>query len=451
MTAKPYDLLVIGAGSGGIAAARRAAAHGARTAIIEHGTIGGTCVNRGCIPKKMMWNAAGIAETLRDAGDYGFDITMRDFDWARIKRARDGYIERLNGIYQRGLETANVEYIPGRARFHDPTTLTVDNTRFTSTHVLIATGGRPEVPALPGAELGITSDDFFELERQPRRVMVVGGGYIAVELAGLLNSLGSEVSLLLRGETLLRKFDEAVRDALMEQMQEHGINILTCIGLTHLEREPSGALALCGARDFKISGFDHVLWAIGRRPNTEDLGLERAGVTLDARGHVVTDAFQNTNIAGVYAVGDVTGRALLTPVAIAAGRALADRLFGGLPDARLDYDNIPTVVFSHPPIGAVGLTEGEARERYGDDAVKVYQTRFTPLYHAITERKPHTLMKLIVMGERERVVGCHLVGLNADEIIQGFAVAIKMGATKTDLDRTVAIHPTSAEELVLLR
>ena len=444
-----YDFLVIGGGSGGLAAAKRAAAHGARVALIERDRLGGTCVNRGCIPKKVMFNAAAVAEVLRDARDYGFDIERRGFRWGDLKRARDAYVQRLNEIHRRNLATAGVAEIAGEARFVDAHTLEVGGQRLRAPHVLIATGARRDVPQLPGAELGITSDGFFELETQPRAVLIVGGGYVAVELAGVFASLGTPVSLLLRGETLLARFDASVREALLEEMEESGISVMRSARLNAIERDGAGlAAVLEGGR--RLSGFDVVLWATGQRANSGDLGLEHAGVATDAAGFVTADAYQNTNVAGVYALGDVTPRLALTPVAIAAGRRLADRLFGGEPEARLDYANIPTVVFSHPPIGTVGLSEDEARALYGDD-VTVYQARFTPLYHAIGSRQPHTLMKLVTVGAREQVVGCHLIGLGVDEIIQGFAVAVRMGASKRDLDNTVAIHPTSAEELVTMR
>ncbi|HEX9628242.1 MAG TPA: glutathione-disulfide reductase [Acidiferrobacterales bacterium] len=446
-----YDFLVIGGGSGGLAAAKRAAAHGARSAIIESGRIGGTCVNRGCVPKKVMWNAAAVADLLRAAPDYGFDLGSTKFDWAVIKRARDEYLERLNGIYHRGLEVARVDEIAGHARFRDAHSVTVGDKVYRAGHILIATGATPERPPVEGAELGITSDGFFELESQPRRVLVVGGGYIGVELAGLLNALGSDVTLLLRGETLLRGFDAGLRDTLMEAMQEDGVSFLTCVHLKRLARGRDGRIELTGAAGVSVGGFDTVIWATGRRPSTRDLGLAAAGVATDDRGHVTTDAWQNASVAGIYAVGDVTGRVALTPVAIAAGRRLADRLFGGRPDAKLDYENIPTVVFSHPPIGTVGMSEDAAHERYGEGAVKVYQTRFTDMFHAVTRHKPKTLMKLVTVGEREKIVGCHVIGPHADEIIQGFAVAVKMGAAKADFDNTVAIHPTSGEELVTMR
>ena len=444
-----WDYLVIGGGSGGIASARRAARHGARVALVEAGRLGGTCVNLGCVPKKIMWNAASIAEALGDAEGYGFDVDPAGFDWAKMKAGRDAYVERLNGIYARNLEGSGVTAIRGRATLLGPGEIEVGGQRHTAAHVLIATGGRPRVPAVTGAELGITSDGFFGLERQPKRVAIVGAGYIAVEIAGVLSSLGSEVTLLLRHQELLRRFDVTLRETLMTEIAAHGINVMSCIHLERVERAADGGLELCGSMGEKLSGVDALIWAVGRDPNTEGLGLGAAGVQTDEAGHVRVDEWQNTSAAGVYAVGDVTGRWPLTPVAIAAGRRLADRLFGKQPDARLDYDFIPSVVFSHPPIGTVGLTEDEARDRWGD-AVKIHSSRFTNMYHALTARRTASVVKLVTVGPEQKVVGVHVIGIGADEMIQGFAVAVRMGATKADFDRTVAIHPTAAEELVTL-
>ena len=446
-----YDFLAIGAGSGGIAATNRAASYGARCARIEKARIGGTCVNVGCIPKKVMWNAASIAEALHDAPDYGFDLEMKQFHWPVIKQARDDYISRLNGIYERVGKTNGVDYIEGEARFIDSHSVEVAGEKITADHILIAVGGYPIRPDISGAELGITSDEFFELEQQPRRVAVIGAGYIAVEFAGLLNALGSDVTMLLRGESLLSRFDPSLRETLMEEMQKNGVNILTCIHLDRLEKAADGTITLHSGHGEDISGFDTVIWAVGRAPASAALALADAGVTTDAEGYIVVDEFQNTNVGGIYAVGDVTGRTQLTPVAIAAGRKLADRLFNGQTQSKQDYDNIASVVFSHPPIGTVGITEDQAQEQYGPGAVKVYQSRFTNMYYSVTKRKKPTLVKLVTVGDNEKIVGCHVIGLAADEIIQGFAVAVKMGATKKDFDNTVAIHPTAAEELVTLR
>lgn len=444
-----YDYLVIGGGSGGIASARRAAAHGASVLLVEADRMGGTCVNVGCVPKKVMWTTSEIAGKLEDAAGYGFTVGDVRFDWSRIKEARDAYVMRLNGIYERNLDKSGVDKIEGFARFESSRTIVVNGETYSAEHVLIATGGQPEVPPVPGAELGITSDGFFELEALPRKVVTVGAGYIAVELAGVLHGLGSDVTMVMRYDSFLRSFDATLRDTLMEVSEASGIQFRCHTRVSALEKSGDGIDVQLDNGD-SIRGADCVLWAIGRTPNTAGLGLTHTGVELDSAGFIPTDNYQNTNIDGVYAVGDVTGRAPLTPVAIAAGRRLADRLFGGQPDALLEYENIPSVVFSHPPIGTVGLTEDEARERFGDD-IKVYSNRFTDMYYAVLENRLPSVVKLITTGPEERIVGCHVIGKGADEMIQGFAVAVKMGARKADFDDTVAIHPTAAEELVTLR
>jgi glutathione reductase (NADPH) len=445
-----FDFLVIGGGSGGLAAARRAASYGRRTALLEPRRLGGTCVNVGCVPKKIMYNAAHCAEALRDARDYGFELELRGLDFGKLKAGRDAYVRRLNEIYARNLELDGVTHLEHFGRFLDAHTVQAGPERVGAEHVLIATGGRPRLPAVPGAELGITSDGFFELDRLPSRVAVVGAGYIAVELSSILLSLGSEVTLVLRYEEFLRGFDALVRETLMDELTQAGVSIMASAGVARLERASDGRLTLVTSTGQRVSGFDTVLWAIGREPNTRALNLDAAGVQNDAEGYVAVDDYQRTSAEGVYAVGDVTARRALTPVAIAAGRKLADRLFGGQPEARLDDADIPSVVFSHPPIGTVGITEEQARALYGDE-VKVYTTRFTNLYHAVTSRKTATTMKLVAIGPGQKIAGIHVAGIGADELIQGFAVALRMGATKADLDRTMAIHPTAAEELVTMR
>ncbi len=446
-----YDLIVIGGGSGGIATAVRAARHGARVALVEAGRLGGTCVNLGCVPKKVMWHAAAIAEALHDAPDYGFDAALSEVDWAQLRDARDRYIERLNGIYRDQLADAGVAIIEGRGRFIAPRRIAVDgHGGLEAAHVVIATGGRPIVPAIPGAEHGITSDGFFALDHQPRDVAIAGSGYVAVELAGIFRALGSRVTVLPRGPHLLGSFDPMLREALRETMIANGITIVTDALIRAVERGADGRLTLDCGHGLRLGDYDTLLWAVGRRPNTEALDLAAAGLETDESGFLPVDDRQDTRVPGIHAVGDVTGRVALTPVAIAAGRRLADRLFGGRPDSRLDYEMIPTVLFSHPPIGTVGLTEDEARMRHGN-AVQVWQSRYTPLYHAITTRKLRAAVKLVTVGPEQRVVGCHVFGPGADELLQGFAVAIRMGATKQDLDDTVPIHPTAAEELIGLR
>ena len=445
-----YDLVVLGGGSGGIAAAVRAQSYGARVAVIEDHRLGGTCVNVGCVPKKVMWYAASLAHMLDDARDYGFDVERRGLDWGMLKNARDDYVARLNGIYEKRLATTGIADIRGTARFVDGRTIEVNGERLDADRVLIATGGTPSVPNLPGAELGITSDGFFELTQCPRRVVIVGSGYIAVELGGMLRALGAEVSFLVRKTRLLREFDEMLSEQLTAAMQADGIEIFTETRVESVSRSGAGSLLVTCHDGRSIDGCDALLWAIGREPRSQDLGLEAAGVVAGEDGRILTDAFQNTNVEGIYAIGDVTGHHALTPVAIAAGRRLADRLYGGMAERKLDYSLIPTVIFTHPTIGTVGLTEAEARALHGDE-VTVYRTQFNPMYHAFTRHKSKAAMKLITVGEQERIVGCHIFGLGADEMLQGFAVAIRMGATKRDFDDTVAIHPTNAEELVTMR
>jgi len=447
---KHYDLIAIGAGSGGLSVAERGALHGKCCAVIESGPLGGTCVNVGCVPKKVMWFGASLAHALDDAAGYGFTLHGHDFDWSRLKAARDGYVGGINDWYGNYLADSGIDLLRGTARLIDARTVEIEGAVYSADHVVIATGGEPMVPDLPGAEHGITSDGFFALETQPKRVAIAGSGYIAVELAGLLNGLGSEVTLLLRREQLLGAFDPMLRDTLLESMVDAGINILSSTQTHEVRRHQDGTLNLITGKGQALGGFDSLIWAIGRRPRSTGLGLEAAAIDTDPRGFIPTDDFQNTNVPGVYALGDVTGRPALTPVAIAAGRRLADRLFGGQPERHLDYSLIPTVVFSHPPIGTVGLTEEQARAEHGD-AVKIYQTRFTAMYHALAPHSVATAMKLVCIGAQEKVVGCHIIGPGADEMLQGFAVAMRMGATKRDFDDTIAIHPTSAEELVTMR
>ncbi len=446
-----YDLIVLGGGSGGLACAQRAAQYGARALIVESARLGGTCVNVGCVPKKVMWNAAQIAHAAHDAAEYGFDLDLRGLDWAALKRHRDAYVLRLNRIYERNLANRKVDLVRGQGRLESPGTVRVGSSSYRADHVVVATGGTPAVPAVPGAELGITSDGFFGLEAQPRRVAVVGGGYIGVELAGVFAALGSQVTVVLRHERVLRGFDTMLSDGLMKIMRDESVAIETWATPAALRRGGDGALRLELQDGRELGPFDTLVWATGRDPASAGIGLAEAGITLDDRGHVVVDALQQTSLERHYAIGDVTGRALLTPVAIAAGRRLADRLFGGMTGRHLDYSLIPTVIFSHPPIGTVGITEAEARERHAVEGVKVYTSGFVPMYHALTARKPRAEMKLVTVGPEERIVGLHVLGAGADEMLQGFAVALKMGATKRDFDDTVAIHPTSAEEFVTMR
>jgi glutathione reductase (NADPH) len=448
MTQK-YDLIAIGGGSGGLAAAQRAAEYGARALVIERGLLGGTCVNVGCVPKKIMWHAAELAQAFRDAPDYGFSAASPAHDWKTLVDNRENYIRRLNGIYERNLKNRSVDWVSGTAKLLDTKTIDVDGVVYTAPHIIIATGGEPVVPDVPGAGLGMTSDGFFALTERPQNVALVGSGYIAVELAGVLASLGSDTRLFARYNSVLRSMDPMLQEGVLEALESHGVAVQLHSIPTDLKEADDG-IVLCTEAGSEFGPFDAVIWAIGRRPLTADMGLETAGVTLDKKGNICVDKYQQTDVTGIYALGDVTGQAELTPVAIAAGRRLSDRVFGGMEGRYLNYDNIPTVIFSHPPIGTIGLTEPQAREQYGDD-VKIYTSGFVPLYYGIQQHKSRANMKLVTVGAEERVVGCHMIGQGADEILQGFAVAIKMGACKKDLDDTVAIHPTSAEELVTMR
>ncbi len=449
-----YDLIVIGGGSGGMATARRAAAHGARVAMVERDRLGGTCVNVGCVPKKVMWYASETAAALERAADFGFSLEQAPgFDWTALCRARDAYVERLNGIYATNVERAGIDLHRGTGQLRDAHTVEVDGQTLRGRYILLAPGGRPSRPQIPGAEHGIDSDGFFQLREQPRRAVVVGAGYIAVELAGVLHHLGTETTLTVRRDGPLRGFDPLLREALTESLEVDGFDLRTHFVPAACERQADGRYTLVAEDGRRIEGVDTVIWAIGREAATDGLGLERAGITPRADGTIPVDDYQHTEVESVLAVGDVTGNDFpLTPVAIAAGRRLADRLFGGMADRRLEYRDIPSVVFTHPPLGTVGMTEPEAEAAYGADQVTCHQTRFFPMNYALApqEVKRRTAMKLVTVGAEQRVVGVHLFGEGADEMLQGFAVAVRMGATKADFDNTVAIHPTSAEELVTL-
>ncbi len=450
-----YDLITIGAGSGGLSVAERAARYGAKSLLIEaDDVLGGTCVNRGCVPKKVMWYGANLAHALHHAQDYGFAVENKGFSWKTLVDKRENMIGGINDWYQDNfLQDAGVELVTGAAQFVDAHTLEVDGQTYTAEHIVIATGGRPLViDDIPGAELGISSDGFFELEEQPLKVAVVGGGYIALELAGVLNALGSETHMLHQGFPVLIGFDEMVKRTLQVQMEADGIIFDHHGKISSVEKQADGKLTLNYEDGATLADLDQLIWAIGRVPNTDTLGLENAGIELARGGLIDVDDYQETAVKGVYAIGDIINKrgVQLTPVAIAAGRRLADRLFGGMEGRKVDYSLIPTVMFTHPPIGTIGLSEEAAREQYGD-AVKVYSTEFTPMYYAFVKHKVKTAMKLVVVGPEERIVGCHVIGLGADEMMQGFAVAIRMGATKKDFDDTIAIHPVSAEELVTMR
>ncbi|NMH64974.1 glutathione-disulfide reductase [Shewanella salipaludis] len=449
--AQHFDYICLGAGSGGIASANRAAMRGAKVLLIEAKQVGGTCVNVGCVPKKVMWYGAHVAEAMQlYAKDYGFDVTVNNFDWNTLVASREAYIKRIHAGYDRGLAGNGVTLINGFGRFVDNRTLEVNGERYSANHILIATGGAPTIPNIPGSEHGIDSDGFFALREQPKRVAVVGAGYIAVELAGVLHALGSDTHLLVRKHSPLRDFDPMLNQALVDAMAEEGPTLHTYSVPKSVEKHADGSLTLFLENGESLT-VDCLIWAIGRAPATDNIGLENTEVTRDAKGYIITDEQQNTNDPGIYCVGDImAGGVELTPVAVKAGRLLSERLFNGMTEARMDYSAIPTVVFSHPPIGTMGLTEPQAREQYGDQ-VKVYTSTFTSMYTAVTAHRQACQMKLVCVGGNERVVGIHGIGFGMDEILQGFGVALKMGATKADFDAVVAIHPTGAEEFVTMR
>jgi glutathione reductase (NADPH) len=447
-----FNYLAIGAGSGGIASANRAAMRGASAAVIEANAVGGTCVNVGCVPKKVMWYGAHIAEALKYSPDYGFNISQHSFNWATLVNNREAYIKRIHASYQRGFDTNGVSYIEGFARFVNANTVEVNGEHITADHITIAVGGKPTRPDIPGAEHGIDSDGFFALQTQPKKALVIGAGYIAVELAGVLHALGTDTHLLVRKDRPLRHFDSDITDMLLERMAQDNLNLHRHTNVSRIDKISDGNFTVYCENGTVFNQVDCLIWAIGREPAVEQLHLGAAGVVTDKHGFIRTDKFQNTNVNGIYAVGDVTGEAQLTPVAIKAGRMLAERLFNSaMADAHMDYRLIPTVVFSHPPIGTIGLTEQEATAEYGADNIKVYRSNFAAMYNAITEHRALSRFKLICAGVNEKVVGLHGIGEGMDELLQGFAVAMKMGATKADFDATVALHPTSAEEFVTLR
>ena len=448
---REYDIIAIGGGSGGSATMNRAAMHGAKAAIIEGNIIGGTCVNIGCVPKKVMWYGAQVSETLKNyAADYGYTIGETSFDFKTLRKNREAYIERSRQAFSNNFNRNGVDYIEGYARFVDKNTVEVNGEHIRAKHIVIATGSYAFVPNVPGSELGGTSDDVFAWEELPESVSIIGAGYIAVELAGVLHALGVKTDLFVRKGGPLRGFDQGIVEVLVEEMKKNGQPLHTHKVPQKLEKLDNGDIQI-HFEDGTTHTSQKVIWAVGRKANVQQLNLEAAGVELTERGFIQVDEYQNTTTPGIYALGDVSGEKELTPVAIKAGRTLAERLFNGKTDAKMDYELIPTVVFSHPAIGSIGLTQEQAEAKYGTENIKVYQSTFAGMYSAITVHRQMTKLKLITLGEEEKVIGLHGIGEGIDEMIQGFAVAVKMGATKADFDATVAIHPTASEEFVTMR
>ena len=448
---REYDIIAIGGGSGGSATMNRAAMHGAKAAVIEGNIIGGTCVNVGCVPKKVMWYGAQVSETLKNyAADYGYTIGETSFDFKTLRKNREAYIERSRQVFSNNFNRNGVDYIEGYARFVDKNTVEVNGEHIRAKHIVIATGSYAFVPNVPGSELGGTSDDVFAWEELPESVSIIGAGYIAVELAGVLHALGVKTDLFVRKGGPLRGFDQGIVEVLVEEMKKNGQPLHTHKVPQKLEKLDNGDIQI-HFEDGTTHTSQKVIWAVGRKANVHQLNLEAAGVELTERGFIQVDEYQNTTTPGIYALGDVSGEKELTPVAIKAGRTLAERLFNGKTDAKMDYELIPTVVFSHPAIGSIGLTQEQAEAKYGVENIKVYQSTFAGMYSAITVHRQMTKLKLITLGEEEKVIGLHGIGGGLDEMIQGFAVAVKMGATKADFDATVAIHPTASEEFVTMR
>ena len=442
-----FDMITIGAGSGGVASSRRAGSYGARVAIIEELRIGGTCVLRGCVPKKLLVYGAQFADAFEDAAGFGWTVPPAKFDWPFLIAAKNKELDRLEQIYVNMLRNSKVEMIDGRGIVVDPHTVEVAGRRYTAEHILVATGGHPTVPDLPGIEHVISSNEALDLPTLPRRVIIVGGGYIAVEFAGIFRGFGSEVVEIIRAEELLRGFDDDIRGALGEEMRGRGIELHTRTQVTRIDKDARGEFTVHTAAGQQISG-DLVMYATGRGPNSKGLGLPEIGVAMGPHGAIKVDEWQRTSVPSIYAVGDVTDRINLTPVAIGEGRAIAETLFNNNP-MTMDHDNVPSAVFSNPPIGAVGLTEEEARQQYGE--VDLYCARFRPMKNTLSGRSERIFMKLVVDAKTERVLGCHMLGPDAPEIIQGLAIAVKCGASKRMFDQTVGIHPSAAEEFVTMR
>ncbi|TAL75183.1 MAG: glutathione-disulfide reductase [Burkholderiaceae bacterium] len=441
-----FDLFTIGAGSGGVAGSRRAASYGAKVGICESSRIGGTCVIRGCVPKKLLVYGAQVADEIADARGYGWDIQQASFSWPALISAKDREIDRLNGIYIKMLADAGVTTIEDEGRLVDAHTVAIGGRMVTAQNILIATGAHPVLPDTPGIEHAITSNEALDLKEFPKRVVIVGGGYIAVEFAGIFHTLGAQVTLVLRGDMVLRGFDQDVREHLTQEVTERGLRILTGTLVESIEKTADGLRAKLN--NGQSLPCDQILYATGRLPNTRSLQLEGVGVKTGAKGEVLVDEWSRTSVPNIYALGDVTNRHNLTPVAIAEGRALAETLFHNNPTS-FDPSNIPTAVFSQPPVGTVGLTEKQARDQ--GRPIDIYRSKFRPMHSTLSGRHDKTMMKLVVDRASDRVLGCHMVGADAAEITQGLAIALRCGATKAQFDKTVGIHPTAAEEFVTMR
>lgn len=446
-----FDLFTIGAGSGGVAASRRAGSYGARVALCEEGRVGGTCVLRGCVPKKLLVIGSHYAEEVADARGFGWSFPEDDaaprLDWGALVAAKDRELERLEGVYRRMLRDSGVTLVEGRGRVVDAHTVEVAGKRYTAKNILVATGGRPIRADVPGAEHTLSSDEALSLKELPKRVVIVGGGYIGVEFAGIFHAAGAKITMLIRGESLLRGFDDDVRATLTAEYRKKGITVLSESFVRDVDRAPDGTISVLTKMGETIEA-DAVLYAIGRTPNTEGIGLSEVGVALDAKGAIEVDERSRTKVESIYAVGDCTNRVNLTPVAIAEGRTLVEMLFNR-GDGVMDHHDVPSAVFSQPPVATVGCSERHARRSFGE--IDVYVTSFRAMKHTLSGRDERTMMKLVVQRSTQKVVGLHMVGADAPEIVQGFAVALRCGATKKDFDRTVGIHPTAAEEFVTMR
>jgi glutathione reductase (NADPH) len=448
-----FDYIVIGAGSGGIATANRAASYGKKVVLIEKNIIGGTCVNVGCVPKKIMWHASQIAEAVELASNYGFNVSQQQdtkkFNWNKLINSTNNYISRIHNAYTNIFQKNNITLITAEACFIDSNTVLASGKKYHAEHICVATGGYPNIPDIPGAHYGITSNDFFSLHRQPKKIVIIGSGYIAVELASFLNSIGTDTTIIARKNNILTSFDSTISASLAESLQKQGIKILFNTLATKIDNN-NNSINIHLNNNNSIPA-DTLLWAIGRNPAVESLKLANAAVDTNNQGYISIDKQQNTSQKNIYAIGDNTGNIQLTPVAIAAGRKLADRIFNNQQQPCISYDNIASVIFSHPPVGTIGMTEQQAVNKFGKENIKIYTSKFKPMYLSVANIDEITTIKMITVKATDKIIGLHIIGVAADEMLQGFAVAIKMGATRKHFNETIAIHPTSAEEVVLIK